>query len=99
MQARPLNPGGDEAQEVLVAHWLRLFAPSRRASEKRPDLVFAIVYQFRTEPNYRKAKELIDSGVIGKLLMSRACLHEHWYNYQNHVAKTDFRLACDHASS
>ena len=26
------------------------------------------------------------------MLMSRSCLHEHWYNYQNHVAKTDFRL-------
>lgn len=38
------------------------------------------------------AKKLIDEGVIGKLLMSRSCLHEHWYNYQNHVAKTDFRL-------
>jgi len=41
------------------------------------------------------AKELIDAGVIGKLLMSRSCLHEHWYNYQNHVAKTDFRLHCE----
>jgi predicted dehydrogenase len=41
------------------------------------------------------ARELIQSGVIGNLLMSRACLHEHWYNYQNHVAKTDFRLHCD----
>ena len=36
------------------------------------------------------AKQLIDAGVIGKLLMSRASLHEHWYNYQNHVA--DYRL-------
>jgi predicted dehydrogenase len=41
------------------------------------------------------AKELIEAGVIGKLLMSRSCLHEHWYNYQNHVAKTDFRLRCN----
>jgi predicted dehydrogenase len=41
------------------------------------------------------ARELIQSGVIGNLLMSRACLHEHWYNYQNYVAKTDFRLHCD----
>jgi predicted dehydrogenase len=40
------------------------------------------------------ARELIDDGVIGKLLMSRACLHEHWYNYQNHVARTGFRLDC-----
>ena len=41
------------------------------------------------------AKELIDDGVIGKVLMSRASLHEHWHNYQNHVAYTDFRLHCD----
>ena len=41
------------------------------------------------------AKQLIEQGVIGKLLMSRSSLHEHWYNYQNHVAKTDFRLHCD----
>jgi len=40
------------------------------------------------------AKELIDEGVIGRVLMSRSCLHEHWYNYQNHVAKTTFRLDC-----
>jgi predicted dehydrogenase len=38
------------------------------------------------------AKQLIDDGIIGRLLMSRASLHEHWFNYQNHVAFTDFRL-------
>ncbi len=38
------------------------------------------------------AKKLIDDGIIGKVLMSRSCLHEHWYNYQNHVAVTPFRL-------
>ena len=38
------------------------------------------------------AKALIEEGIIGKLLMSRSCLHEHWYNYQNHIAKTPFRL-------
>ena len=40
------------------------------------------------------AKQLIEDGVIGNLLMSRASLHEHWYNYQNHVARTTFRLDC-----
>ena len=40
------------------------------------------------------AKDLIEDGVIGKCLMSRASLHEHWYNYQNHVARTKFRLDC-----
>ena len=37
------------------------------------------------------AKELIDAGVIGKVLMSRACLHEHWFNYEEHIARTRFR--------
>ncbi|MCI0362737.1 MAG: Gfo/Idh/MocA family oxidoreductase, partial [Phycisphaerales bacterium] len=40
------------------------------------------------------AKQLVEQGVIGKVLMSRASLHEHWFNYQNHVAKTTFRLDC-----
>lgn len=40
------------------------------------------------------AKTLIEDGVIGNVLMSRASLHEHWFNYQNHVAHTKFRLDC-----
>lgn len=38
------------------------------------------------------AKDLVEKGVIGRVLMSRACLHEHWSNYQDHVARTGFRL-------
>ncbi|MBN1918896.1 MAG: Gfo/Idh/MocA family oxidoreductase [Verrucomicrobia bacterium] len=41
------------------------------------------------------AKQLVDDGIIGNVLLSRASLHEHWHNYQNHVAFTDFRLRCD----
>ena len=40
------------------------------------------------------AKKLVEDGIIGNLLMSRASLHEHWYNYQNHIAFTKFRLDC-----
>src|SRR6266849_5476047 len=40
------------------------------------------------------AKDLIEQKVIGDLKFSRASLHEHWYNYQNHVAATKFRLDC-----
>ncbi len=38
------------------------------------------------------AKELLEQGVIGKVLMARSSLHEHWHLYQNNVAETDFRL-------
>ena len=41
------------------------------------------------------AKKLIDDGVIGDVKFSRASLHEHWHNYQNNVAHTDFRLNCE----
>ncbi|GAJ12269.1 unnamed protein product, partial [marine sediment metagenome] len=40
-------------------------------------------------------KELLEQGVIGKVLMARSSLHEHWYLYQNNVAKTDFRLRAE----
>ncbi|MBI2562490.1 MAG: Gfo/Idh/MocA family oxidoreductase [candidate division NC10 bacterium] len=41
------------------------------------------------------AKQLVEEGVIGRVLMARTSLHEHWHLYQNHVAKTDFRLRAD----
>jgi predicted dehydrogenase len=41
------------------------------------------------------AKELIEEGVIGQILMARSSLHEHWNWYQNNVAFTDWRLHAD----
>ena len=38
------------------------------------------------------AKQLVDQGVIGDVLMARASLHEQWHLYQDHVARTAFRL-------
>lgn len=45
------------------------------------------------------AKQLVEEGVIGKALMGSASLYEHWYLYQSHVAKTDFRLKPDLAGA
>lgn len=38
------------------------------------------------------AKELVDKGVIGKVLMANAIMYEHWDLYQGSIARTDFRL-------
>ncbi|MCL5986459.1 MAG: Gfo/Idh/MocA family oxidoreductase [Actinobacteria bacterium] len=38
------------------------------------------------------AKQLIEQGVIGNVLMARTSLHETWHLYLDNVAKTDFRL-------
>ncbi|MGD2156601.1 MAG: Gfo/Idh/MocA family oxidoreductase [Anaerolineales bacterium] len=76
---KPLTVTNYEARDIVYA--------CRHADVK---LLVGCDRRFFTQNQW--AKELIDAGVIGKLLMSRGSLHEHWYNYQNHVAYTDFRL-------
>jgi len=38
------------------------------------------------------AKELIEDGVIGRVAMGKATMHEGWELYQGKIARTDFRL-------
>ncbi|MBA7602664.1 D-apiose dehydrogenase [subsurface metagenome] len=45
------------------------------------------------------AKELVDQGVIGKVLMANAIMYEHWDLYQGSIAKTDFRLKGEKAGA
>ncbi|MCD6219175.1 Gfo/Idh/MocA family oxidoreductase [Candidatus Calescamantes bacterium] len=43
-------------------------------------------------PQNQWAKKLIEEGVIGKVMMGRATMHEHVKFYQENIAFTDFRL-------
>jgi len=43
-------------------------------------------------PQNQWAKNLIEEGVIGKVMMGRATMHEHVKFYQENIAFTDFRL-------
>jgi predicted dehydrogenase len=79
---KPLAVTNKEAWEIVHA--------CRRAGVK---LMVGCDRRFWTQNQW--AKQLIEQGVIGQVLMARASLHEHWYLYQNHVAKTDFRLRAD----
>ena len=65
----------------------------RACQENKVKLMVGCDRRFWTHNQW--AKQLVDDGVIGRVLMARASLHEHWYLYQNHVAKTDFRLRAD----
>ena len=78
---KPLSVTNTEAWEIVDA-----------CNEAGVKLMVGCDRRFWTHNQW--TKELIEGGVIGNLLMSRASLHEHWYNYQNHVAKTGFRLDC-----
>lgn len=79
---KPLAVTNKEAWEIVNA--------CRQANVK---LMVGCDRRFWTHNQW--AKQLIDQGVIGRVLMARASLHEHWHLYQNHVAKTDFRLRAD----
>ncbi|MCD6219719.1 Gfo/Idh/MocA family oxidoreductase [Candidatus Calescamantes bacterium] len=43
-------------------------------------------------PQNQWAKKLVEEGVIGKVMMGRATMHEHVKFYQENIAFTDFRL-------
>lgn len=79
---KPLAVTNEEAWDIVET-----------CKEHKVKLMVGCDRRFWTQNQW--AKQLIEEGVIGKVITSRASLHEHWYNYQNHVAKTDFRLNCE----
>lgn len=79
---KPLAATNQEAWEIVEA-----------CRENKVKLMVGCDRRFWTHNQW--AKQLIDDGVIGNVLMARASLHEHWHLYQNHVAKTDFRLRAE----
>ena len=79
---KPLAPTNREAWDIVHAcreHGVKLMVGCDR--------------RFWTHNQW--ARQLVDEGVIGQVLMARASLHEHWHLYQNHVARTDFRLRAE----
>jgi predicted dehydrogenase len=79
---KPLAVTNKEAWEIVAA-----------CSQAGVKLMVGCDRRFWTQNQW--AKQLIEDDVIGQVLMARASLHEHWHLYQNHVAKTDFRLRAD----
>jgi Predicted dehydrogenases and related proteins len=58
-----INPLSEKPAAVSVSEAARAIAES----EKYKELIYGIVYNQRTNRMYRKAKELLDSGVMGKV--------------------------------
>ena len=79
---KPLAVTNKEAWEIVTA-----------CNQAGVKLMVGCDRRFWTQNQW--AKQLIEDDVIGQVLMARASLHEHWHLYQNHVAKTDFRLRAD----
>ncbi len=60
---------------VTVSDVDRMIAAARRSRKK-----FAVMHQMRTEPFFRKAKEIMESGVLGRI--TRTLCIDPWYRTQ-----------------
>jgi predicted dehydrogenase len=56
MVEKPIAAHKADAERLIAVH------------EKHPELAFAAMFQFRVEPRYRKIRELLTSGQLGKIV-------------------------------
>ncbi len=61
-----------------------------RAAKARPDLVFGAMFQLRTEPRYRKLKELVDNGELGQIVRVNWILTD-WFRTEAYYASGGWR--------
>lgn len=59
-------------------------------SEKYPELTFAVMYNQRKNPTYQKAKDLVESGVIGEIRRTNWIATE-WYRSQSYYNSGGWR--------
>ncbi|MDD2709153.1 MAG: Gfo/Idh/MocA family oxidoreductase [Verrucomicrobiae bacterium] len=76
---KPLTVTNHEAWEVVNA-------------AKKAGVKLMVGCDRRFWPQNQWAKKLIEEGVIGKVAMGRATMHEHVKFYQDNLAMSDFRL-------
>ncbi|MBP3347796.1 MAG: Gfo/Idh/MocA family oxidoreductase [Clostridia bacterium] len=59
-------------------------------AEKHPELVFGMMFNQRTDPAYRKMKEIIDSGEMGQIRRTNWIITT-WYRTQSYYDSGDWR--------
>ena len=79
---KPLAVTNKEAWDMVAA-----------AKENKVKLMVGCDRRFWRQNQW--AKELINDGVIGKVMMGRATMHEHVAFYQDNIAFSDFRLRAE----
>lgn len=60
------------------------------ASKSRPNLVFGAMFQLRTEPRYKKLKQLIDSGELGQIVRVNWIITD-WFRTEAYYASGGWR--------
>lgn len=68
----------------------KMMAAYENATEKNPKLVYALEFQERTYPFYKKIKDIIDGGELGKLLRV-TWINTAWFRSQAYYDSSNWR--------
>lgn len=60
------------------------------AARKRPNLVFGAMFQLRTEPRYKKLKQLLESGELGQIVRVNWIITD-WFRTEAYYASGGWR--------
>lgn len=78
MVEKPISAHKADAERLIAAH------------RQRPSLVFAAMFQLRTEPRYQKIRALIQSGELGEVVRVNWIMTD-WYRTQAYYASSAWR--------
>lgn len=68
----------------------KMIAAHDRALKKSPGLIFAAMFQMRTQPHWIRVKEMIDSGALGSLMRASWIITD-WYRNQAYYDQGGWR--------
>ena len=77
-----VKDGGSEARQVIDA------------ADRHPELTYALMYNQRTNCVYRKAKELLDAGELGRMKRVNWIITD-WYRAQSYYDAGAWRATWD----
>jgi predicted dehydrogenase len=78
MMEKPIAAHKADAERLIAAH------------RQHPQLVFAAMFQFRTEPHYRKIRELIQQGDLGRIVRVN-WINTDWFRTDAYYASSPWR--------
>jgi predicted dehydrogenase len=79
---KPISVHVNDGNKIIEAY--------QKAKEKKPELVFALMFQERTLPYYNKIKEIVSSGELGRL-MRATWINTAWFRSQAYYDSGDWR--------
>ncbi|UVI33395.1 Gfo/Idh/MocA family protein [Paenibacillus spongiae] len=82
MTEKPIAVHVNDAKRMIEAY--------NSAKQQAPELQFGIMFQERTFPYYRKIKDILDSGELGRLTRA-TWIHTEWFRSQAYYDSGDWR--------